>query len=427
MGYLKHASIGDRASKRYWLKRVLAVGALAQLAFPSKARAQDTWAAGLGLRLYVALEDTGGTGFGWNLNAFGTRLVDGENHICSAEARTAIGPVVGFGALGLRAPRISLSSFVGRESERGGFAFGGELGLSYRMGEQQGLGIHTALLPSGTIFHLLLQREWLLGETGIGGGAWYEMPYGELGMCVEGRALRDAEGSIARLDPGVRAGAGAAVDCVAPKLALAAFARDAQAECESVTAFLQLALELVDLGAPAALIERALVAAEQEIEHARLVASLSGRFGGSVCPEFPAPVPRPAPTPEDALARLAVESYLDGCVGEAWAARRAADGSRTANDPEIRGVRARIAREESAHVELGWQLVDFALERGGGRVAEALRAVRDTGFSGSFEAEPEASDWLELGRVSSCRNTELAELTLREARRSLDRRLSQRA
>jgi hypothetical protein len=425
MGYLRHRTVGNRASKHYWLKRVLALGALAQLAFPTEAMAQDHWAAGAGLRLYFALEDSGGRGFGWSVSAFRTQLLEGENHTCSSQSRSAIGPVVSFGAIGARAPRISLSGFLGQESERSGLAFGGELGLTYRMGEQQGIGIHTALVPSATIFHVALQREWLLGETGIGGGVWYELPYGEPGMCAEGRALRNAEGAIERLAPRIRPGASPGVDCAKRELALAAFARDAQAECESVTAFLQLALELVDLSAPEALIERALLAAEQEIEHAQLVASLSGRFGGSVRPEFPAPVPRPAPNPEDALARLAVESYLDGCIGEAWAARRAADGSRTANDLEIRGVRARIAREESAHAELGWQLVDFALERGGARVAEALRAVRDTGFSGSFEAEPEASDWLELGRVSSCRNTELAELTLREARRSLDRRLSQ--
>ena len=406
---------------------MLALGALAQLALPAEAKAQDHWAAGAGLRLYFALEDTGGPGFGWSLSAFRTQLLEGENHTCSNQARAAIGPVVSIGALGARAPRVSLSGFLGQESSRSGLAFGGELGLTYRMGEQEGIGIHTALVPSATIFQVVLQREWLLGESGLGGGVWYELPYGELGVCEEGRALRNAEGTTARREPRVRAGARTALDCIAPELALAAFARDAQAECESVTAFLQLALELVELGAPDALIERALTAAAQEIEHARGVAALTTCFGGSVSLALPELSPRPLPTPEDALTRLAVESYLDGCVGEAWAARRARDGARTARDPETCALRRRIAREESAHAELGWQLVDFAIARGGARVGEALRAVRDAGIPSAFEAEPEASDWPALGRVTSRRNAELAELTLAHARRELDFRLSQSA
>jgi hypothetical protein len=406
---------------------VLALGALAQLAFPAEAMAQDHWAAGAGLRLFFALEDTGGPGFGWSLSAFRTQLLEGENHTCSNRERAAIGPVVSFGALGARAPRVSLSGFLGRESSRSGFAFGGELGLTYRMGEQEGIGIHTALVPSATIFQVVMQREWLLGESGFGGGVWYELPYGELGVCDEGRALRNAQGAHARGEPRVRAGALTALDCVAPELALAAFAGDAQAECESVTAFLQLALELVELGAPDALIEHALTAAAQEIEHARGVAALAGRFGGAVSLALPEPSPRPLPTAEDALVRLAVESYLDGCIGEAWAARRAGDGARNARDPETRALRRRIAREESAHAELGWQLIDFAIARGGSRVAEALRAVRDAGVSSAFSTEPEASDWPALGRVTARRNAELAELTLAHARHSLDCRLSQLA
>ena len=400
---------------------------LAQLAFPTAALAQDHWAAGAGLRLYFALEDGGGSGFGWSLSAFRTQLLDGENHTCSSKARTAIGPVVSAGAVGLRAPRLSLSGFLGSERERSGLAFGGELGLTYRMGEREGIGIHTALVPSAAIFHLALQREWLLGETGLGGGASYESFYGEPGMCAEGRALRDPNGAVARHDATVRFAAGPAADCEAPALAIAAFARDAQAECESVTAFLQLALELVELGAPDALIQRALFAAEQEIEHARLVTSLASRFGGSVSPLLPHCSPRPSATPGEALIRLAVESYLDGCIGEGWAARRAAEGARTARDPEVRTVRKQIAREESAHAEFGWQLVDFAIARGGSRVIEALRAVRDTTLGDAHQGEAEPRDWADLGRVSANRTAHLAELTLRQARRDLEQRLSARS
>ncbi len=66
--------------------------------------------------------------------------------------------------------------FSGKSRSGSGLAFGGELGLTYRMGEQEGIGIHTALVPSATIFQLVLQREWLLDETGFGGGVWYELP-----------------------------------------------------------------------------------------------------------------------------------------------------------------------------------------------------------------------------------------------------------
>jgi len=417
----------DAARRRRFSKRALALGALAGLFFPSEARAQDHWAAGAGLRLYFALEDTRGSAFGWSLSAFRTQLLDGENHTCSSEARTALGPVVSVGALGRSAPRVSLMGFLGREAGRGQVAFGSELGLTYRFGEREGLGIHAALVPSLVIFHVAVQREFLLGETGLGGGVWYEMPYGEAGICVEGRALRGADSAVKRLEPAIVRDRGARTACLAPELALRALARDAQAECESIAAFVQLALELVELDAPKRLIERTLLAAEQELEHARSVASLAARFGASVTPVFPRFAPRAAASTSDALARLAVESYVDGVIGEGWAARRAGDGARTAADPTTRAVRARIARDEARHAELGWQLIDFALAAGGPRVAEVLSAARDTGVRDGLSSEPEARDWPELGRVAAGRSAELAELTLREARRGLEQRLSQRS
>lgn len=408
------------------------VAALAALAFPSEALADDDSSSlGAGLRLYLALEEGTGPGFGWAVHGFRTHVFDDLATACNSKPRTAVGPVIGVGAVGLHAPRVFAGAYAGKELERSGFALGGELGLTYRFGERRGFGVHTALLPSVTIFQMVAQHEWLLNESGFGAGAWYALPFGEAGMCAEGRALRGASGARVRARARVGRRGASLARCREPELALAAFARDAQAECESVSAFLQLGLELSSLGAPEALVHAALSAARDEIGHARALSRLAGDYAAAeVTPVLPrqslrAPVVGPA-----GLARLAVESFVDGCIGEAQAAARASAGAGRARDARVARVRARIAEEEAAHAALGWQLVDLALATGGEHVADALAAAR-TQVRATLGVDDEGArshDALaELGWLSAPHRAQLAERVTREALGRLERRLSRRA
>src|SRR6185369_673491 len=89
-----------------------------------------------------------------------------------------------------------------------------------------------------------------------------------------------------------------------------------------------------------------------------------------------APPPPKVVRREDALARLAVESFQDGCLGEGVAAA-SARRSRGA-------VNAMIARDEQRHADLAWSVLAFCLAEGGPAVREVVAAeVRSSSPSAS--------------------------------------------
>jgi hypothetical protein len=395
--------------RRAWLRRALAIGAFAELLFPNQASADESNAGG-GIHLELAIERGGKLGFGWGVDLYATRVFD-SGGFCSSEARSAVGPLVQFGMIGGHAPRVVLAGYAGKESTRVGPAIGGELGGTLRFGPEGGFGIHTAFVPSFAFLSIYGRAEWLLGERGVGAGFRYPTPFGETVMCAEGRTLRDGTGravqgaaSISQRSKRAQhendTGRAPLARCLAPDLAAAAFSRDAQAELESVPAFVQLAFELAFLGAPAALLDAALASAEQELGHAALMAALAERCAEvQVRPRCPAHAPRPPLAGTAGLARLAVESYVDGCIGEGIAAARAAEGARTAKDPVLASARRRIARDESAHAALGWSIVRYALSAGGAPVAEALAQARAIPFASEGGQDDPPADWEALGRV----------------------------
>ena len=166
-------------------------------------------------------------------------------------------------------------------------------------------------------------------------------PYGFISVeCVipgscEGRrhACVRSRGSAAGLDP--------AADWLA---------RAAHDEAASVHAFLALATELAAHGAPAELLARIHIAADDERRHATLVTDLAQRHGAEV------PAVSIAPTPTRDLLALAVENMVEGCVRETWAALSAAHQARHAHSLELRDLYASIAADEANHAELAWSI-----------------------------------------------------------------------
>jgi hypothetical protein len=140
-----------------------------------------------------------------------------------------------------------------------------------------------------------------------------------------------------------------------------------------VPAFLQLAAELLAHDAPLSLVERALDAACDEVRHASACAAMASRLlGYHVWPTLPELRSRPTPS----LVRLAVESWLDGCLGEGAAAKRAARDALAAGEGRTRGVWARIAEDESRHAELGWDILGWTVARAGSAARDAIGAVQ---------------------------------------------------
>ncbi len=153
--------------------------------------------------------------------------------------------------------------------------------------------------------------------------------------------------------------------------------KNAAAEHSSVAGFHRFALDLLAHGAPPELVRRAGEAAAQEITHAIDCFSLASAYAGRrLGPEAldlgsAAPVAR-------SLAELAAWTVRDGAVGETIAAYLAAEALEGATDPEVRRTLEVVVRDETAHAELAWETLVWAIDVGGDEVREAVRAVFNT-------------------------------------------------
>jgi hypothetical protein len=106
---------------------------------------------------------------------------------------------------------------------------------------------------------------------------------------------------------------------------------------------------------------------------------LARRFGGT-------PVaPRVESGPPRALEAVALENAVEGCVRETFGALLATFQAKTARDPEIAECMRAIARDETRHAALSWEIGRWAWERLGAaaradlvaRCREAIRSLRD--------------------------------------------------
>ena len=313
-------------------------------------------------------------GFEWGIEAFATQRVSGVG--CSSELRAGFGPIAQLAVRETSDPRVTLAVQGGGELLRGWFAMTGELGLTYRFGSAPGFDLHLGLVPETLVLNAGLRYQAVQNELSVSGGVRVWPTYGEPGSCAVGRPLRAAISCNAPATAWPDAERGAR------EVAGRAFAADAQLECASVPAFLQLACELLAQAAPAQLVERALDAACDEIRHAQQCAELASRWSGrSVTPALPVFESRPVLPGLPGLVRLAVESWSDGCISEGLAARQACVASRRTRERDAQRLQAAIARDEARHAELAWSILEYCVRAGGEPVRAALREV-------ALEAQP---------------------------------------
>jgi hypothetical protein len=160
-------------------------------------------------------------------------------------------------------------------------------------------------------------------------------------MIQEGRPLRDG-GPARRCAARIAGGT--------PSAEADRWLDSGRDELEAVSAFLQLARELLAAGAPEALVARCLAAADDEAVHAALCFGRAAEIsGGRVVARPLRPVRRGRVSP----ARLAAESFWDGVVNEGRAAAQAADRALAATCPRDAAIHERIARDEAGHAALG--------------------------------------------------------------------------
>jgi hypothetical protein len=147
-------------------------------------------------------------------------------------------------------------------------------------------------------------------------------------------------------------------------------------EHASVAAFARLTLDLMALGAPPTLIAAANQDALDEIRHTELCFSLARALDGQSVSPGPFPqAQRVATLPRSrtlALAKLAVDSLVDGALHEGVSARIIAKLAQRCEVPAIRAALKEIAADEGRHAAHGWAVVEWCLDEGGRPVAEAL-------------------------------------------------------
>ena len=159
------------------------------------------------------------------------------------------------------------------------------------------------------------------------------------------------------------------------RAALVAFWSEAAlSEHSSIAGFHRFALDLLRHGAPASLIAAAGRAAQQELEHAQACFALASRYAGERLGPTGLPIPDAAPVART-LAELAVNTVVEGCVGETLAAWLAHEIHHDARDPQVRAAMATIAADETAHAELAWATLRWALAAGGVPVEHAVRSA----------------------------------------------------
>lgn len=153
-----------------------------------------------------------------------------------------------------------------------------------------------------------------------------------------------------------------------------AWLRDAVDEHASVAAFSRVVLELMAVGAPAHLLAATTDAARDEIGHAARCFEIASAIAGR--PLGPGPLPV-APVRAANLQQVAVDAFVEGCVGETTAALVAERSAALATDPLIKEALGRTADDETRHAALAWRTLAWAMQQGGADVREAVRQAAD--------------------------------------------------
>ena len=124
----------------------------------------------------------------------------------------------------------------------------------------------------------------------------------------------------------------------------------AHLEASSVVAFQQLIVQFKKFRAPEEFVFRAKKAINDEKRHAAQIAMLARRYNQEVSNNIEV-----QEYSED-LFEIALHNALEGCIFETWAAVEAQIISQTAQTEEIRAIYAGIAKDETEHAQLSWDV-----------------------------------------------------------------------
>jgi len=132
------------------------------------------------------------------------------------------------------------------------------------------------------------------------------------------------------------------------------FAQSAHLESAAVVAFEYLAQELEAYHAPTEFIQLANEAAQEEIEHAKLMTELAAHFGSATVPKVEV-----TPFALRPLHEIAYENALEGCTRETYGALKGLWQAETAEESFVRTATAQVGHDESRHAALSWAIDDW--------------------------------------------------------------------
>lgn len=161
---------------------------------------------------------------------------------------------------------------------------------------------------------------------------------------------------------------------------------DALMEHAAIAAFERATLELMAMAAPPSLLGEVQLAASDEVEHAMRCFGLAARFSGLA--REPGPLASLEPRvrglsgidPADARAgadwvRLALDTFVEGCVGETIATLVAKRAQRRCDDPATYTTLSSIVDDEGRHAGLAWRTIQWILDTCGTHRDAVLAAL----------------------------------------------------
>ncbi len=139
------------------------------------------------------------------------------------------------------------------------------------------------------------------------------------------------------------------------------YLRAARMEHASIAAFARFTLQLLQLGAPAELIEQAGKAQLDETRHAKVCFALANAYEDNHL--TPGPLDLSGALEDMSFKEIVRLCVLEGCIGESTAAHEAAEAAAQAEDEQLARLLARIADDELDHAALSFRFVKWALNR----------------------------------------------------------------
>jgi hypothetical protein len=148
----------------------------------------------------------------------------------------------------------------------------------------------------------------------------------------------------------------------------------ARFEHASIASFARFVLQLLSVGAPAALVHDAQRAMADEIRHATATFGLASAYAGRPIGPGVLDVGGSLDTIAG-LEAIVVATVDEGCIAETISAWQALEAARDATDPAVTAVLHAIAEEELRHAELAWRFVRWALSVGSTGLRRSVAAA----------------------------------------------------